>query len=76
VFAEPVAEIGLGFALALARGIVDADVAFRQGKELWGWEGNANTRLIAGSEIGIVGFGDLGKDLPRRHDVDTALEEH
>ena len=32
VFAEPVAEIGLGFALALARGIVDADVAFRCGR--------------------------------------------
>ncbi|MET3857048.1 hydroxyacid dehydrogenase [Rhizobium sp. OAE497] len=65
VFAEPVAEIGLGFALSLARGIVDADVAFREGKELWGGEGNASARLIAGSEIGIVGFGDLGKALRR-----------
>ena len=65
VFAEPVAEIGLGFALALARGIVDADVAFCQGDELWGGEGNADARLIAGSEIGIVGFGDLGKALRR-----------
>ena len=65
VFAEPVAEIGLGFALSLARGIVDADVAFREGSELWGGEGNASARLIAGSEIGIVGFGDLGKALRR-----------
>jgi phosphoglycerate dehydrogenase-like enzyme len=65
VFAEPVAEIGLGFALSLARGIVDADVAFRDGNELWGGEGNASARLIAGSEIGIVGFGDLGKALRR-----------
>jgi phosphoglycerate dehydrogenase-like enzyme len=65
VFAEPVAEIGLGFALSLARGIVDADVAFRDGTELWGGEGNASARLIAGSEIGIVGFGDLGKALRR-----------
>ena len=65
VFAEPVAEIGLGFALALARGIVDADVAFRQGTELWGGEGNSSARLLAGSEIGIVGFGDLGKALRR-----------
>ncbi|MGO8655649.1 NAD(P)-dependent oxidoreductase, partial [Rhizobium ruizarguesonis] len=55
----------LGFALALARGIVDADVAFREGHELWGGEGNASARLIAGSEIGIVGFGDLGKALRR-----------
>ncbi|PKA41997.1 hydroxyacid dehydrogenase [Rhizobium sullae] len=65
VFAEPVAEIGLGFALSLARGIVDADVAFREGRELWGGEGNASARLIGGSEIGIIGFGDLGKALRR-----------
>ena len=65
VFAEPVAEIGLGFALALARGIVDADVAFRSGDELWGGDGNQSARLLSGSEIGIVGFGDLGKALLR-----------
>jgi phosphoglycerate dehydrogenase-like enzyme len=65
VFAEPVAELGLGFALSLARGIVDADVAFREGSELWGGDGNASARLIAGSEIGIIGFGDLGKALRR-----------
>lgn len=65
VFAEPVAEIGLGFALSLARGIVDADVAFREGCELWGGEGNTSARLLSGSEIGIVGFGDLGKALRR-----------
>ena len=65
VFAEPVAEIGLGFALALARGIVDADVAFRAGDELWGGDGNSSARLLSGSEIGIVGFGDLGKALLR-----------
>ncbi|TIM61193.1 MAG: hydroxyacid dehydrogenase, partial [Mesorhizobium sp.] len=34
VFAEPVAELGLAMALNLARGIVDADLAFRQGEEL------------------------------------------
>jgi phosphoglycerate dehydrogenase-like enzyme len=65
VFAVPVAEIGLGFALALARGIVDADVAFRTGDELWGGESNQSARLLSGSEIGIIGFGDLGKALLR-----------
>jgi phosphoglycerate dehydrogenase-like enzyme len=65
VFAEPVAEIGLGFALALARGIVDADMAFRMDDELWGGDGNASARLLSGSEIGIIGFGDLGKALLR-----------
>lgn len=65
VFAEPVAEIGLGFALDLARGITDADVAFRAGREAWGGEGNGTSRLLSGSEIGIVGFGDLGRALAR-----------
>ncbi len=35
VFAEPVAELGLAMALNIARGIVDADLAFREGRELW-----------------------------------------
>lgn len=65
VFAEPVAEIGLGLALDLARGITDADLAFREGRERWGGDGNAAARLISGSEIGLVGFGDLGRALTR-----------
>ncbi|OAP41391.1 hydroxyacid dehydrogenase [Sinorhizobium glycinis] len=65
VFAEPVAELGLAMALNLARGIVDADLAFREGRELWGGEGNRSARLLSGSEIGIIGFGDLGKALNR-----------
>lgn len=65
VFAEPVAEIGLGLALDLARGITEADLAFREGREKWGGEGNAGARLLSGSEIGLVGFGDLGRALNR-----------
>jgi phosphoglycerate dehydrogenase-like enzyme len=65
VFAQPVAEIGLGLALALERNIVGADRAFRAGKELWGGEGNTEARLMAGGEIGIIGFGDLGRALHR-----------
>ena len=65
VFAEPVAELGLAMALSLARGVIDADVAFREGRELWGGEGNQSARLLSGSEIGIVGFGDLGRALNR-----------
>ncbi|HEV7252889.1 MAG TPA: hydroxyacid dehydrogenase [Mesorhizobium sp.] len=65
VFAEPVAELGLAMALNLARGIVDADLDFREGRELWGGDGNAQARLLSGSEIGIVGFGDLGRALNR-----------
>jgi phosphoglycerate dehydrogenase-like enzyme len=65
VFAEPVAELGLGLALALARDFVDADLAFREGRELWGGDGNAGARLLSGAEIGILGYGDLGRALHR-----------
>ncbi len=58
VFAEPVAEIGLGFALSLARNIVDADVSFPNSNEQWGGDGNASARLLSGSDVGIIGFGD------------------
>jgi phosphoglycerate dehydrogenase-like enzyme len=65
VFAEPVAELGLAMALNIARGIVDADVDFREGRELWGGEGNTKVRLLSGADVGIIGFGDLGKALNR-----------
>lgn len=65
VFAVPVAEIGLGFALDLARGVTDADNAFREGREAWGAAGTGGARLLTGADIGIVGFGDLGKALRR-----------
>lgn len=63
VFAVPVAEMGLALALSLARDVIDADVAFRDGKELWGGDGNTQARLLTGSKIGIIGFGDLGRAL-------------
>lgn len=65
VFAQPVAEMGLAMALNLARDVIDADVAFRNGDELWGGDGNASALLLTGSKIGIVGFGDLGRALAR-----------
>lgn len=63
VFAQPVAEMGLAMALNLARDVINADVDFRQGEELWGGDGNTNARLLTGSKIGIIGFGDLGRAL-------------
>lgn len=65
VFAQPVAEMGLAMALNLARDVIDADVAFRHGDELWGGDGNASARLLTGSKIGIIGFGELGRALAR-----------
>lgn len=65
VFAQPVAEIGLGLALALERNIVGADRDFRQGREVWGGDSNRSARLLSGGDIGFIGFGDLGRALNR-----------
>jgi len=63
VFAEPVAEIGLGMALSLARDIHTAHGAFQQSEEQYGLAGNDRAELLTGSNIGFVGYGDLGKAL-------------
>ena len=62
-FALPVAEAALGMAIDLARGIGAADRAMRAGHETYGLESNAGAFLLAGSPVGIVGFGDLGRAL-------------
>lgn len=61
VFAAPVAEMGLGMALSLARGIHTAHGDFVAGRELYGLEGNHEAELLAGADVGFVGFGDLGR---------------
>jgi phosphoglycerate dehydrogenase-like enzyme len=63
VFALPVAEIGLGMALSLARDIHTAHSAFTDGKEQYGLESNQRAELLSGSQIGFIGFGDLGRAL-------------
>ncbi|ARU01801.1 hydroxyacid dehydrogenase [Yoonia vestfoldensis] len=65
VFSEPVAEMGLAMALTLARDVVEADVAFREGRELWGGDGNQNATLLSNSRVGIIGFGDLGRAIAK-----------
>ena len=60
VFAEPVAEMGLGLALDLARGIGHANALFEVGMERWGGDGNKSARLLSGADVGIIGFGALG----------------
>ena len=55
--ARAVAEIGLGLMLCLARKIIPADKAFRQGH----WAKNEiEGRLLAGKVLGIVGAGNIG----------------
>lgn len=62
-FASPVAEASLGLALDLARGFTSADREFRAGTEQYGLAGNDGVFRFAGAPVGIIGFGDLGKQL-------------
>lgn len=64
-FAAPVAEAALGMAIDLARGITASDRDFRAGKERYGLDGNVATFRFAGTPVGIIGFGDLGRELRR-----------
>lgn len=63
VFAKPVAEMGLGMALSLARDIHSAHNDFLKGCEKYGLSGNKEAELLSNSDIGFIGFGDLGRAL-------------
>lgn len=63
VFARAVAELGLGMALSLARRIPQGHMAFLEGREQYGLEGNRDAVLLSERPIGIIGFGDLGRAL-------------
>jgi phosphoglycerate dehydrogenase-like enzyme len=62
-FAAAVAESSLAMAIDLARGITAADRAFRAGTELYGLAANEGSFMFAGAPVGIVGYGDLGRQL-------------
>jgi phosphoglycerate dehydrogenase-like enzyme len=63
VFSQPVAEMGLGLCIDMARGITRAHNDFRAGKEKYGMGSNAGSFLLRGCDVGIVGFGGLGRAL-------------
>lgn len=62
-FGQAVAEMALGFAIALARGIPEGDRLFREGKEVYGRFSNQTSFLISGAAVGFIGFGNLGRAL-------------
>jgi phosphoglycerate dehydrogenase-like enzyme len=64
-FAPAVAEVALGMAIDLVRGISAADRAMRAGAEAYELEGNRGCFLLAGADVGVVGLGDLGRELVR-----------
>ncbi len=64
-YAQAVAEMALGLALDLARGISREDRAFREGRESYVAEGNEESVLLRGSTVGLLGYGNLGRALHR-----------
>lgn len=64
-YAPAVAEYALGLALDLARGITRADRMFRAGTEQYTAAGNVDAFLLRRSDIGLIGFGNLGRALTR-----------
>ena len=88
-FAAPVAEYALALTLDLLRGVARADRAFRAGREAYGWRGNLESESLFGADVGVVGFGNIGRALMpllapfrccvRVHDPwlpDAAIVEH
>jgi phosphoglycerate dehydrogenase-like enzyme len=60
-FAKPVAEMALGLAIDLCRGITNADRAMRRGDEKWLIEGAEGCFSLYGARVGLIGFGDLAR---------------
>jgi len=65
VFALPVAELAIGMMISMARDMHSAHVDFLNGNEKYGLDGNLSSEIITGSNIGFIGFGDLGKSIKR-----------
>jgi phosphoglycerate dehydrogenase-like enzyme len=60
-FARPVAEMTLGLAIDLCRGVTFADRAMRRGDEKWLLDGWSGSRSLFGAKVGLIGFGDLAR---------------
>ena len=60
-FARPVAEMALGMAIDLCRGVTAADRAMRSGNEKWLLDGAEGCFSLYGARVGLIGFGDLAR---------------
>lgn len=60
-YSGAVSEYALGLALDLARGISREDRAARRGEERYFGAGNGDSILLSHANIGILGFGNLGR---------------
>jgi phosphoglycerate dehydrogenase-like enzyme len=63
VFAQPVAEMALGMAIDLARGITRGDRLMRTGQEQYGLAGNRDAFVLRDQTMGFIGCGNLGRAL-------------
>jgi phosphoglycerate dehydrogenase-like enzyme len=64
-FSQAVAEMALGFALCLDRGLVEGDNRFRAGREVYGAKSNTESFLLKNKQVGILGLGNIGRALTR-----------
>lgn len=63
----PMAEYSIGCLVALRQHLFAADAALRRGEWLFGFWGGAQVNgELAGSALGLVGFGDIGRAIARR----------
>jgi phosphoglycerate dehydrogenase-like enzyme len=62
-YAQAVAEYSVGLALDLARGITREDRAFRERREQYVLASNTDAILLGGSQVGLLGFGNLGRSI-------------
>lgn len=63
VMAPAVAEMCVGMAICLGRGIVKNDLLFRSSQERYGIAGNAGAISLYNAKVGFVGYGNLGRAL-------------
>jgi len=61
--APAVAELSLGYAIALSRNIIPNHNKFIQGKEKYNINGNKDSYNLINANVGFIGFGNLGKSL-------------
>ena len=60
-FARPVAEMALGMAIDLCRGVTAADRAMRGGYEKWLLDGAEGCFSLYAARVGLIGFRDLAR---------------
>jgi phosphoglycerate dehydrogenase-like enzyme len=61
--APAVAEMCVGLAIALGRGIARNDKLFRAGGESYGIRGNGDAVSLYDADVGFIGYGNLGRAL-------------